>query len=764
MRVIRQFRPDVLVARFSGTERDGHGHHQASAILTKEAFRAAADPNRFPEQIKEGLLPWQAKKLYIGNVCRFFAQTCPDQDYTIKLNTGEEDPLLGMSYAQFAIEGLKHQQSQGLGGISAPAGPRYTFYKLIDSLLPPTTDKDGHEKDFFDGIDTSLPGLADRLGDDEKKVPWLRSELVKVADDIAKAATGSATDSGAAAQPLADALRILAPLAALQGKIAESGLSEAAKTDLRPRLMDEETQAESALNLALNVTLDATVLSPQREKPGLADEADALTLISPGQRFGVRVTLHNGSPYPIHPRSIGLDGVNHWSTEQKEESNTVIPPGQDRVVLFTPRLPADFPPTRPYWHRDNPAVDSLNTIDEPQYAGLPFPPPALMASAIYSIPEGSPAFSTCQGCNPWESRLASQVVVPFVDDKGQEQKRVLAVAPEFSVALDPGEQVIPIDGTATTHVKVAVSSNLDGAPRGELRLEAPPGWRVEPNELPVELNKRGESRDYQFNVTPSSLKEGRAQIHTVLETGGKKFSEGYSLVTREDLGSFYYYQPALQRVSMVDVKVPSGLKVGYIMGAGDDIPTVLQQIGLDVTEIPAENLAAADLSQYGTIVLGIRAYDTQKDVAANNKKLLDYVSNGGTLVVQYNAGVGDFNNGHFTPYPAQLSRDRVSVEEAPVQILAPDDKLLHDPNEITQRDFDGWVQERGLYFMDQWDDHFTPLLACNDPGEPPQKGGLLVAHYGKGTYIYTGYAFFRQLPAGVPGAIRLFVNLLAAGH
>ncbi len=273
VRVIRQFRPDVLVARFSGTERDGHGHHQASAILTKEAFRAAADPNRFPEQIKEGLLPWQAKKLYIGNVCRFFAQTCPDQDYTIKLNTGEEDPLLGMSYAQFAIEGLKHQQSQGLGGISAPAGPRYTFYKLIDSLLPPTTDKDGHEKDFFDGIDTSLPGLADRLGDDEKKVPWLRSELVKVADDIAKAATGSATDSGAAAQPLADALRILAPLAALQGKIAESGLSEAAKTDLRARLMDEETQAESALNLALNVTLDATVLSPQREKPGLAERS-----------------------------------------------------------------------------------------------------------------------------------------------------------------------------------------------------------------------------------------------------------------------------------------------------------------------------------------------------------------------------------------------------------------------------------------------------------------------------------------------------------
>jgi hypothetical protein len=216
-------------------------------------------------------------------------------------------------------------------------------------------------------------------------------------------------------------------------------------------------------------------------------------------------------------------------------------------------------------------------------------------------------------------------------------------------------------------------------------------------------------------------------------------------------------------VSVVDVNVPAGLKVGYIEGAGDDIPTVLEQIGMNVTLIPAEKLSAESLSQYGTIVLGIRAYDTQKDIATNNKKLLDYVYNGGTLVVQYNTGVSDFNEGKFTPYPAQLSRARVSVEEAPVEILAPDDSVFHYPNRITQKDFDGWVQERGLYFMDKWDDHFKPLLSCHDPGEADQKGGLLRASYGKGTYIYTGYAFFRQLPAGIPGAIRLYVNLLSAG-
>jgi hypothetical protein len=204
--------------------------------------------------------------------------------------------------------------------------------------------------------------------------------------------------------------------------------------------------------------------------------------------------------------------------------------------------------------------------------------------------------------------------------------------------------------------------------------------------------------------------------------------------------------------------------VGYIMGAGDDIPTVLEQVGIDVRLISAESLAKEDLQSLGTIVLGVRAYDTRKEVVANNQKLLEFVRGGGTLIVENNNSVSDFNNGHLTPYPAELSRARVSVEEAPVKLLAPDDPIFHYPNQISEKDFDGWVQERGLYFMDKWDDHFKPLLSCHDPNEPDQKGGLLVAKYGQGTYIYTGYAFFRQLPAGVPGAIRLFVNLISAGR
>src|SRR4029077_14000922 len=263
--------------------------------------------------------------------------------------------------------------------------------------------------------------------------------------------------------------------------------------------------------------------------------------------------------------------------------------------------------------------------------------------------------------NP-EGEISTGVFARFLDDKGIARKRPLGVAPVFSVELEPGEQVIPVKDGRSTSVKVGVNCNLTGAPKGTLHLEAPSGWRFEPGELPVEFHRRGERQDFHFKVFPASLKEGRAEVRAVLESGGVKYTEGYTVVSREDLDTFYYYQPAVQRVSIVDVNIPRNLKVGYIMGAGDDIPTVLQQIGMDVTTIPAEKIASEDLSRYGTIVLGIRAYDTEKDIATNNKKLLDYVFKGGTLIAQYNTGVGDFNSGHFTPHPAQLSRARVSVE------------------------------------------------------------------------------------------------------
>ena len=751
VRVIRTFQPDVLVARFSGTSRDGHGHHQASAILTQEAFRAAVDPKRFPEQIAEGLQPWQAKKLYVGNVCGFGANTCPDSDWTLKLNTGEPDALLGMSYIQFSMQGLRHQQSQGAANWSVEPGDRFTFYKLVESVLPSTLDKNGHEKDFFDGIDTALPRLAAGTG---SKLSQLQERLVKIAQEIGQTAEAAKRgDSAKAVEPLTEVVTVLK---GVDDEIGKSDLDAGPKLELRTRLLDKLQQAERALNLALNVTLDADVVSSAAENVSIPKEADALTTVSPGQEFLVAVNMHNGSKQPLTVDAVKLDVPAGWNTISEKVRPVAVKPGEDMRVVFRLRVPKNAEYTRPYWHRDDPDRESLNHVDNEKYATLPFPPPALRARVEYSIANAGSA----RGRNG----ITAAAEAPFVSESGAQRDRPLAVVPAFSVMVEPGTQVISTHNGSTSTVTVGVSGNLTRQTHGTLRLELPQGWRSEPAQFAVDFKRRGDKQDFQFKVFPARLQEGRATVRAVLDSENDKFSEGYTLVTREDLGSFYYYQPATQRVSIVDVVAPHDLKIGYVMGAGDDIPTVLKQVGLNVTLVPAEKLAGEDLSQYGTIVLGIRAYDTQKDIAANNKKLLDFVSGGGTLVVQYNAGVSDFNAGHFTPYPAELSRARVSVEEAPVEILDPADQVFHYPNTIGARDFDGWVQERGLYFWGKWDDHYKPLLACHDPGEESQKGGLLRAQYGKGTYIYTGYAFFRQLPAGVPGAVRLFVNLLSAGH
>ena len=751
VRVVRQFQPDVLVARFSGTDRDGHGHHQASAILTREAFRAAADPNRFPEQIKEGLLPWQAKKLYIGNVCSFGAQACPESDYTIKLNTGEMDPLLGMSYVQFAVEGLKHQESQGLSGISIASGPRYTFYRLVDSVLPPTTDKDGHENNFFDGIDTTLPGLAARLGDEEKKVPWLRPALVAIKAKVDEANVAAEKNPSSAALPLGEAY---GTAVRTYNQILGSQLSAQGKKDLQVRLWQELSgEIGKSLALAEGASLSVVVDSPVGSSP------EHTFMAVPGLTFEVTATL-SPTDTSMTPTGISLKLPQGWDSKVISTKNE----GNGIRTQFKVYVPLTAKLTKPYWHRNDAETEALNTIDDPSYQTLPFPPPPVQAVGSIGKHEPTLIFADC--------------MVRYKNASGAISERPLAVAPAFSVLVDPSQQVIPTEDGPQSTVKVDAFSNLDsktlqathwmGGPEkneGAVQISAPDSWGVEPHEKQLEFRERGERQNADFTVHPGNRTEGRKQIRASLKSGNLNFEEGYSVVTRDDLGTFYYYQPAVQRVSIVDVKVPKDLKVGYVMGAGDDIPTVLKDIGIDVTLIPPEKLGSEDLTRYQTIVLGIRAYDTQKDVIANNRRLLDFVQAGGRLVVQYNtlgytAAAGDFNSGKFTPYPATLSRTRVSVEEAPVKILDPANPIFHSPNEITQKDFDGWVQERGLYFMSQWDSNFTPLLESHDPGEDEQKGGLLVAHYGKGTYIYTGYAFFRQLPAGVPGAVRLFVNLI----
>lgn len=721
VRIIRTFRPDVIVSRFQGEPRDGHGHHQASGILSREAFRAAADPKRFPEQIAEGLLPWQAKKLYTDNVRE-------GEDYTVMFDAGVESPLLGTTYQAFAFQGLRHQLSQGAGTWHYTPGPAPKRYKLIDSVLPNTLGPDGHERDFFDGIDTSVGGLARRLGSeavrDRKLAPMfqsLQSKLDEAAEDANK-------DPHSAAKPLSEAATIVDQI---EQEMSSAHFNNVVVDDISSHL-PQRKDIEHAIALADGVSVEARLLT----QPGPSAE-----LIVPGERFNVAVELHA----PAGAKIVKAQLVSPEGWEIKPIAGDDKNSEQRR---FEVRVPLNAAYTKPYYHRDS-ETDTIYKIDNPVYLTLPLVPPPLTAEVTYEL-DGVTA--TERDYVKAESALeAGTRAIP------------VAVAPEASVLFEHPGCLIRKGQEQPVEITVRVRSDVDELRNGNLSLLSNAGWRVEPASQAVELKGKGTERSFKFYLFPNADREMKFDVQAKLAVDGHDFMEGFSTVTREDLATGYYYQPARERVSVIETKLPQNYVVGYIMGAGDDIPTALQQVGIDLKMISPEELHTGDLhSKYNAIVLGIRAYDVNEDVRKNNARLLDFVEKGGTLVVQYNAAVQEFNDGHYTPYPATLSRDRVSDEDAHVEMLEPHDLILNEPNDIAEKDFNGWVQERGLYFMSSWGGKFVPLLRCNDPGETPKDGGLMRAFYGKGTYIYTGYSFFRQLPNGVPGAVRLFINLLSA--
>jgi LmbE family N-acetylglucosaminyl deacetylase len=745
VRVIRTFRPDVICTRFQGSSRDGHGNHQASGILTREAFHAAADPTKFPEQIREGLQPWQAKKLYMDNVRA-------NEDWNVELETSKEDPLLGESYVKFAFAGLQHQLSQGAGGWTLTEGRRTSYYKLIDSALPNVPVNSTHEKDFFDGIDTTLPGLAAHLGKDATKVEWLRPQLEAIAKLIDEATSAADRNPESAGKPLLQGLNLTRSLIA---KIETSSLSDAAKADLLVELRIKQQQFEKAENLAYSVALGVGPGTPDGRP--MAEEFDTTSngkvlaaVITAGKPFLLLAKFHNGSTASMEIKQFALDVPVGWHSELfMDKVPSRIAPGEGCALTFRVSPPQNAQPTKAYFHRNDPEVDSIYQIDQPEYVTLPLPPPPVAAHVTYVI-DGQ------------EGMIHTVARTPMHDQSKEAWSMPLAVVPPLSVQLDPTTQIFVAGPNPSAEMSMVLRSNSEHA-KASIHSQLPQGWHTEPESASMDFAKAGQQSS-TFKELPDGAQEGRYVVKAIASTDNHDFNDGYSLVTRPDIGGFFYYQKASQRAAVVDVKIPAGLKVGYIMGAGDDIPTVLRQLGFDVTLLTPDDVTRGNLQQFGTIVLGIRAYDTRDDVKKNNQRLLDYARNGGTLMVQYNTEPANFNPGNYPPYLAQLSRARVSVEEAPVTILDPRSPVFHYPNPITEKDFSGWVQERGLYFMDKWDDKYTPLLATNDPGESPQKGGLLVAPLGKGYYIYNGYAFFRQLPFGVPGAIRLYVNLLSVGH
>ncbi len=477
VRVIRTFRPDVIVTRFQGTARDGHGHHQADGILTREAFRAAGDPSRFSEQISEGLQPWQAKKLYIRG---------GSDDYTLALDSGAQSPVLGMSFVQFAMQGLRHQLSQGAGEWQLSARPHVSYYKLVDSVLPLPREP-AHEHDFFDGIDRTLPGLADRIGGEEFKLPFLRPALAAIKERVDEATHLIPGPSSGLAGPL---LAGEQQVADLMDQIEQSQLSSAAKSELLANLRTKRQQFQRAAELALNLELRISITPPGNG------------MLVPGQTVRLAAELRNSGDEAVQVQQIALELPGGWSAPPVWIRPARLKPGESTTVAFNLTVAADAELTRPYWHRDDPETDTLYQIDDPRYTTLPFPPPPVEAHAVF-------AFGAYRGTVRAIARASMA-----------ENSPPLAVVPAFSLLIAPRTQVVPADSTSPTTVVVEVRSYVSG--EASVYLRAPQGWTVLPNSAPVRFEHSGQERKVHFQADPARRRLSPGKAPGARGAGGRR--------------------------------------------------------------------------------------------------------------------------------------------------------------------------------------------------------------------------------------------------
>jgi LmbE family N-acetylglucosaminyl deacetylase len=736
VRVVRLYRPDVIVSRFHGAPRDGHGNHQTAGLMSVEVFKAAADPNRFPEHFREGLRPWQVKKLY-----RSVRENEPGT--TLKIDTGTYDPLIGASYRQVASTGLSFQRSQGSGGRSAGPGPAISAVELVESAIG---GKPASETSLFDGLDTTLRGLA-------KLAPSLNLE--KPLGEIEKAVAG-AVESFDAREPSRVLEQHIAPalrsLRAVIRSVGDTPIEEDAKYDLLFRLRNKEDEFMRAGDLLAGVSFEVLV-DPDRAAEAMPEMFRPRTTFAvaiPGQKFTITGTLTNRANVRMENVELGLSVRGQLQVSSRPGGRDE--PGYNGQVKqqFQVTVLDDAEYTRPYWSRRDQYRDHLYQIDQPQYLNLPYAPPEIVGTATYRI--GGVRFAISQ---------PAQTV--SMEPPVGEQRRLLMIAPALSVALTPRAGVIPVTRRAATiDVHAQVMANVKGAAGAKVRLEIPSGWTASPEAAELHFTHEGEIQNAAFRVSIPQVTAGKSYtIQAVADYGGKQYREGYQIIAHRDLETRHLYHPATAELTGLDVKVAPGLKVGYIMGVGDEVPEALEQVGVKPQMLAPGDLATGNLSQFDTILVGIRASAVRPDYKTYNSRLLDYVKNGGNLIVQYQTQ--EFDSIPYGPYPFQMGRraEEVSEEDAKITVLDPSNPIFNGPNKITSADFEGWVEERGSKFMSEWDPQYKPLLECHDREQAPQKGGMLQARYGKGTFTYSAYAFYRQLPAGVPGAYRLFANMIS---
>lgn len=679
--VIRNFRPDVIITRFPPDGRGRHGHHTASAVLALEAFEAAADPARFPEQL-DRVETWQTKRIFWNAWRPDLENRDPALPVLLPVDLGSYNPLLGESYTELAARSRSMHKTQGFGR-AASRGERLDYLEYMAG--------EEASADPLDGIDAG----------------WSRIEgSEKVAGLVAEAQRKYRPDDPAAILP--DLVKIDAELAAM---------GQDSWVDVK------RAEVERLIRAAAGLWLEAVAPEP---------------IASPGDSLTIALSVVSRTTLPITVKRVELPLGGRLEGETELAGDLEFNQPSSAVANFA--LPADLSYSNAYWLRA-PSSKGAFAVEDLSLIGRAESPAALTVRYVLDI-SGEEIIYDVPVIYRWTDRVAG------------ERYRRFEIGPPVTARFDRDVYLFP--SPEPREIQLTVRATAGGA-SGDVGLRAPSGWSIDPEVHSFQLDQGGDEQSFRFTVSSAGRTEA-GPLKAVLTRNGSEYSLNLSEPDHPHIPVQAVFLPAEARVVRVEVTGTGG-RIGYVMGSGDQIPEALTDLGYEVVLLTDDDLGSVDLDQFRAVVIGIRAFNTRPRLLNLQRRLLEYVHEGGRMVVQYNTLTRSLQD-KLGPYPFKLSRERVTVEEAAVRILAPDHPLMNEPNRITGEDFEGWVQERGLYFSNEWDPHYQTVLSSNDPGEDPRDGGLLYAEYGEGVFIYTGYSWFRELPAGVPGAYRLFVNLL----
>jgi LmbE family N-acetylglucosaminyl deacetylase len=771
---VRRERPQVIVATFVGAVSDGHGQHQVSGEIAQEVFKAAADPRVFPDQLKDGLEPWQPLAVYSmvpfapinSNGTMFDYATgkwAPAQfknyvtgevikgglsaDATMPVGT--RDPLLGLSYVQLAREGWGEQKSQNGGAnptLSGNETASYHLWAVADRAKAPTnihSEPGGLFSNASVRVNTSLPGLAQLAGPNPPA--WLTADLAEINTVLHQFETERA------GKPAIDQAHQLAAvyrnvIALHQHISSDTTTGATAKASLLFELDVKINQFQHALAdlLGIDVIAFRTRESHVTNSGFRGNSADETSQsISPGEEFNVRVHITaSDASVRIAKTTLESPAGNSW---QQGEPVSTSGTGPNSDIIFKAKVPVDAQPTAPYFTR--PTIEQpYYDVSKPAWRNRSFAPWPVSAQVDFTFDEV-----------PIRVSEVVQALQRATGHGGYYEP--LVVTPSIGVSVTPEARILPLDGGA---LPVKVTVHTQGAANGTVTLAIPKGWQADPAEAQFHRTAAGDTEPIVFSVRPidgHANADGTFEVQSIAHSGGHDYQSGWRSVGYPGLRSYNMYRDAVFKTRRVDVKLTPGLRIGYIMGPGDLVPDAIEAMGIMPHLLSVAELTTADLTAWNVIVIGIRAYSTVPELTAAQPRLDEFVRNGGTLIVQYQSATFP------APLPLSLGRapERVVSEDAPVKLLNQSNPILTSPNAISPADFNGWVEERGHSFASTWDPGYIALTETADEGQDPQRGGLLVAHPGKGTYIYVAYALYRQLPELVPGAYRLLANLLSSG-